>query len=170
MHNFGEKRRCGILALATPPEEVRGGEKVMMRKPAVLVVMSSRERQTPLLSELRLMQAAVKVTESFREARMRLESDPKIDVVITDLTLADANWSDVLRFLVNRSLRASVVVSARGADEACWSEILWRGGYDLLVEPYEKSEVRRVVEGAARAARAAQLRTEQGAMSKAKSA
>ena len=147
-----------------------GGEERTMKRPAVLVVMSPVKRQSSLLFELDLMQAAVKVSGNFREARKRLESDPNIDVVITDLTLADANWSDLLRFLVNRSLRASVVVHACRPDEACWSEVLWRGGYDLLVEPYERSEVRRVVEGAARASRASRLGAERKAASKAQTA
>ncbi len=159
-----------MLAVLEPSQKVVGGKKRKSKKPAVLVVMSSRERQSPLLSELELMQVAVRVSENFREARGSLESDPNIDVVITDLTLADANWSDLLRFLVNRSLRASVVVNTCRANEACWSEVLWRGGYDLLVEPYERSEVRRVVEGAARAARASRLRTERKAESRAQGA
>ena len=32
-----------------------------------------------------------------------------------------------------------------------WSEALWRGVHDLLVEPYENFEVKRAVEGALRA-------------------
>jgi FixJ family two-component response regulator len=54
--------------------------------------------------------------------------------------------------LVDRGIHASVVVSARLADERLWSEVLWRGAYDVIVEPYEAEEVRRIVEGALRAA------------------
>ena len=79
-------------------------------------------------------------------------ADPDIDVVITDLTLPDGNWCDILKYLVDEGIRANVVVNAPFADERLWSEILWRGAYDLLVEPYENFELKRVVEGAARVA------------------
>ena len=159
-----------MLAVMTPSKKVVNAEERAMSKLAVLVVMSPAKRQSPLLSELDLMQAAVKVSENFREARKQLESDPNIDVVITDLTLADGNWSDLLRFLVNRGLRAGVVVNTGCANEACWSEVLWRGGYDLLIEPYERSEVRRVVEGAVRASRASRLSTGPNTATRAQSA
>jgi hypothetical protein len=41
-------------------------------------------------------------------------------------------------------------VSSPAADEHFWSEILWRGVHDLLVEPHDADQVRRAVEGAIR--------------------
>ena len=75
-------------------------------------------------------------------------------MIITQLTLADGNWCDLFKYLVDRGSHASVVVSSPQADERLWSEVLWRGAYDLLVEPYESGEVCRVVEGALRVAHA----------------
>ena len=121
--------------------------------PAVLVVMSESERLTPLLSKLEVDDFTVHATDSFHDARQQLRADPDVDVVITDITLPDANWCNILRFLVDNDLSASVVVTAPNASESLWSEVLWRGAYDLLVEPYKDLEVMRVVEGAARAAR-----------------
>jgi two-component system response regulator PilR (NtrC family) len=89
---------------------------------------------------------------SCHEARTLLENHPPVDVVITDVSLTDGNWSDVFRCLIDAGVRASVVVTSRWADERLWSEVLWRGAYDLLVEPYEVDELRRIVEGALRAA------------------
>jgi FixJ family two-component response regulator len=74
-----------------------------------------------------------------------------VELVISDLSLPDGNWCDVFRHLVDNGLHAAMVVVARQADERLWSEVLWRGAYDLLVEPFEDSDVRRVVEGAVRA-------------------
>ena len=117
----------------------------------MLVVLSSLKRH-PLLSELQFVDAEVRATEDFSSAREQLRADPNIDVVITDLTLRDGNWCDILKYLVDEGIRANVVVIAPFADERLWSEILWRGAYDLLVEPYENFELKRVVEGAARVA------------------
>jgi FixJ family two-component response regulator len=89
---------------------------------------------------------------SCHEARILLQDNPPVSVVITDVSLNDGNWCDVFRFLVDKGIHASVVVSARLADERLWSEVLWRGAYDVIVEPYEATEVRRIVEGASRAA------------------
>ena len=119
--------------------------------PVVLVVLSPSNRH-PLLTELQFVNAEVRTTEDLSSAREQLRADPDIDVVITDLTLPDGNWCDIFKYLVDEGIRANVVVNAPFADERLWSEILWRGAYDLLVEPYENFELKRVLEGAARAA------------------
>ena len=49
-------------------------------------------------------------------------------------------------------LASSVKGSPRG-DEKLWPEVLWRGAFDLIVEPFESFEVRRIVDGTLRAAR-----------------
>jgi DNA-binding NtrC family response regulator len=93
-----------------------------------------------------------------REARKTLSVHPDVSVVFTHVSHADGNWCDLLRFMVNRGLDAQVVVCASEADENLWSEVLWRGGYDVLVQPCERQDLRRVVEGAVRAKNAARAR------------
>ena len=85
-----------------------------------------------------------------REARQLLSAHPDVSVVFTNVSHADGNWADLLRFVVNRGFRAHVVVCSRRADEGLWSEVLWRGGYDVVVEPFDRAELARVVEGALR--------------------
>jgi DNA-binding NtrC family response regulator len=79
-----------------------------------------------------------------------LSAYPDVSLVFTDVSHADGNWSDLLRFVVNRGIAAHVVVCSRRADEGLWSEVLWRGGYDVLVEPFDREELARIVEGALR--------------------
>ena len=74
-------------------------------------------------------------------------------MIITQVTLTDGNWCDIFKYLVDHGIQASTVVSSPQADEQLWSEVLWRGAYDLLVEPYETREVHQTIEGALRAAR-----------------
>ncbi len=89
-----------------------------------------------------------------QQARALLRTRPAIELIITQVTLADGNWCNLFKYLVDRGSHASVVVSSPQADERLWSEVLWRGAYDLLVEPYKSDEVIRVVEGALRVAQA----------------
>jgi DNA-binding NtrC family response regulator len=104
-----------------------------------------------MLAELESLGVQAWPAETCQEARRLLENRPRVDVVISDLSLTDGNWCDVFKHLVDNDIHASMVVIARQADERLWSEVLWRGAYDLLVEPYEPAHVRRVLEGAVRA-------------------
>ena len=116
----------------------------------VLLVMSP-ERRSQVAEILESSQIQFRAAGSCQEARRLLAADATSDVVITQLSHADGNWCDLLKWLIDRRIDASIVVTCTQADERLWSEVLWRGAYDLLVEPYESWEVCRVVEGAARA-------------------
>ena len=123
-----------------------------MKPDSMALLVMSPERRRSLLSELELLHIEVLAVTCCQEARRVLETHPPIEIVITDLSLADGNWCDIFKYLVDNDIHASVVVSCPLADERLWSEVLWRGAYDMLVEPYNKQELRRIVEGALRAA------------------
>ncbi len=89
-----------------------------------------------------------------QQARALLRTRPAIELIITQVTLADGNWCDLFKYVVDSCSQTSVVVSSPRVDERLWSEVLWRAADDLLVEPYESGEVCRVVEGALRVAHA----------------
>ena len=118
---------------------------------ATALVVMSRERRSPLLDKLEPLTLTVLPPEDCREARALLQTRPPLEIVILDVSLMDGNWCDIFKFLVDYGISASVVVASEFADERLWSEVLWRGAYDLLVEPYEREEVQRVLEGALRA-------------------
>lgn len=113
------------------------------------------DRASQILGDLALLGVEACWAETCQEARRLLENKPRVDVVISDLSLTDGNWCDVFKHLIDNDIHASMVVTARQADERLWSEVLWRGAYDLLVEPYSTVDVRRVVEGAVRAKQSA---------------
>lgn len=121
-------------------------------KSSMAMLVMSPERRRSLEPNLEQLNVRVLLASNCQEARILLQDHPPVSVVITDVSLNDGNWCDVFRFLVDQGIHASVVVSSRLADERLWSEVLWRGAYDVLVEPYEADEVRRIVEGAVRAA------------------
>jgi DNA-binding NarL/FixJ family response regulator len=79
------------------------------------------------------------------EAATALRSEPAVDVVLTDLVLADGNWCDVLQLAGDLHPEARVVVCARWADERLWTDVLEAGGFDIVVEPFQELEVRRII-------------------------
>lgn len=133
----------------------------MLDSTQLLLVMCA-ERRTQLLEILKSSNAHVLTVSSCREARRVLETHLTLEVVIADLSHPDGNWCDILKCLVDSGIPASIVVSATHADERLWSEVLWRGGYDLLTEPYEATEVIRIIEGAARASSHRKLAVQAG--------
>ncbi|MEX2302516.1 MAG: hypothetical protein WD733_16355 [Bryobacterales bacterium] len=120
--------------------------------PVVLLVLPQDERRNTLLRHLESLNLTTAAVGTFREVRERLKDDPRVDIVITEVSLRDGNWCDVLGCVVSRGVEARVVVSSPVADERLWSEVLWRGVYDVLVEPYDPLEVRRILDGALRSA------------------
>lgn len=117
---------------------------------ALLVVPFGRRRRALLrcMESLGLPTTAV---DNCHAARECIRANPRIDLVITQVSLQDGNWCDILGWVVKHGIDARVVVSSAAADERFWSEALWRGVYDVLVEPYEHAEVTRIVGGALRA-------------------
>jgi DNA-binding NtrC family response regulator len=126
-----------------------------MKKPTVaLMVTSSQARLAPLLGCLKRLELEVLTVATCRQARQLLRTKAPVDVVFSDVTLADGNWSDVLRDVVDTGTRANVILNAPSPDAVLWSEALWRGVYDMLTEPHKEREVQQVVEGAVREAAA----------------
>lgn len=123
-----------------------------------LLVVSSPNRRSFLSAVLRKLGVESISVPYCREAREFLRTGQPLDAVLTDTTLDDANWCDVLRAVIDSESGASVVVVApSSADEHLWSEVIWRGAYDMLVEPFTADEARRVLEGALRAASGARF-------------
>lgn len=80
---------------------------------------------------------------SASEASSHLRSAPA-DMILCDRDLPDGTWKDVLAS-ADSALSPPVVVFSHYADESLWGEVLKLGGYDVLVKPFDRSEVTRVV-------------------------
>jgi DNA-binding NtrC family response regulator len=121
--------------------------------PVALLVVSCPERKARLAAILSGLGVESLWVRRCREALELLRTQPPLQIVLTDTTLEDANWCDLLRAVGNHDSQASVVVVAPpSADEVLWSEVMWRGAYDMLVEPFTRNEAQRILEGALRAA------------------
>jgi DNA-binding response OmpR family regulator len=82
--------------------------------------------------------------DSVRDATKLLEARP-VGVVLTEHDLKDGPWSDLLDPAASARWSPPVVVVSRHADEALWAQVLNLGGYDVLMKPFDATEVRRVV-------------------------
>jgi len=115
----------------------------------VMLVMAP-ERSLPLLAALESCGIDVLAVYDCREARRILEMQPSLQVVLTDTVLPDGDWQQVLTVVAQGSANiAEVVVCSRLGDYKLWMDVLEQGGYDVLVEPYDGEEIKRILEGAA---------------------
>jgi DNA-binding NtrC family response regulator len=114
----------------------------------VLVIMQSGERRSQLSACLKVLGVTAVEVDSCRQARRVLAQRSPLKLVISDVDLRDGDWHDTLAAARQRPGGVSFLISIPFADEGLWSEALWRGAYDLLVEPYSASELRRIVENA----------------------
>ena len=66
-------------------------------------------------------------------------------VVLCERDLPDGSWTDILKTTSQMEQEPLLLVISRHADEALWAEVLNVGGYDVLLKPFEKAEVARVI-------------------------
>jgi DNA-binding response OmpR family regulator len=66
-------------------------------------------------------------------------------LVICERELADGNWKTVLDACGACTHPPLVLVTSRHADETLWAEVLNLGGYDVLLKPFDRREVTRVI-------------------------
>jgi DNA-binding response OmpR family regulator len=79
-----------------------------------------------------------------KEAIAYLEANAP-STVICERDLPDGSWRDILSRSVTLTHPPLVVVASRHADENLWGEVLNLGGYDVLIKPFDRSELTRVV-------------------------
>jgi DNA-binding NtrC family response regulator len=79
------------------------------------------------------------------EAQLRAT---KSRVLLTDISFERGGWEDALRMAARLPLRTAVVLVSRLADERLWIDALERGAYDLILEPFQADEMRRILENA----------------------
>lgn len=79
------------------------------------------------------------------EASLRILSTTPVAAIITNDCLPDGDWLRVLAYAHSQPCPPHVIVASRLADDQLWAKVLNHGGYDLLVKPFDPSEVRRIV-------------------------
>lgn len=78
------------------------------------------------------------------DACLRL-TEGHYDAVLTEASLPDGDWKDLLNFANNLGISAPMIVTHRIADDSFWAEVLNLGCYDMLAQPFDSREVERIV-------------------------
>ena len=69
----------------------------------------------------------------------------RFELVICERDLTDGNWKTILAAAEAMKSAPLVLVVSQQADESLWAEVLNLGGYDVLLKPFDRNEVNRVV-------------------------
>ena len=85
--------------------------------------------------------------ENLRQAHAKLAELP-YQAVLTEATLPDGEWLDVLNLARGISDSMAVIVTDRLADAQFWSEVLNLGAFDLMAQPFYEMEVKRILTNA----------------------
>ena len=117
--------------------------------PLVAVAVESNQDRSRLVQLLDSLNVGVIAHKSLATLRRSLLRD-EVDLVITDVTLPDGNWIDVLRLTFEASTPPGIIVHSRLVNDRLWSEVLWRGAYDMLIAPYSTDDGCAIIEGALR--------------------
>ena len=112
------------------------------------MLVMARERHQPLLDALECCGIEVVPVCDCNEARRMLETHPAVQVVLTDARLHDGDWRRVLEIVEQSCRKVEVVVCSRLGGPELWLDVLEQGGYDVLVQPYQREEIERIVAGA----------------------
>jgi DNA-binding response OmpR family regulator len=86
----------------------------------------------------------IHAARSCREALEILRQSP-IPVVICESEMAEITWKDLLAELGQLQEPPLLIVTSRLADESLWAEVLNLGGYDVLMKPFDRTEVVRTI-------------------------
>src|SRR5438445_6695270 len=113
------------------------------------MLVMARKRRLPLLHALESCGIEVLPVCDCNEARRMLGTHRLVQVVVTDAVLPDGDWRRVLEIVEQGRRKIEVVVCSRLGDPKLWLDVLAQGGYDVLVQPYQREEIKRIVEAAA---------------------
>jgi DNA-binding NtrC family response regulator len=81
---------------------------------------------------------------SIKQATTQLRQQD-YDVILTEASLPDGGWIDVLHMVRQCEREPQVIVTDPQADARFWAEVLNLGAYDLLAQPFYEPEVRRIL-------------------------
>lgn len=109
----------------------------------LLAICPNKEDRQSLENFLDHDRWTVQGVPTLREATKLLRAKPSL--IVCEKDLPDGTWKDVFRAAGGLDNPPPFVVVSRLADERLWAEVLNWGGFDVLLKPFEPSEVRRVM-------------------------
>jgi DNA-binding response OmpR family regulator len=116
----------------------------------LVLIVSSGAQDRQLLAQLLSSHACPRYWTSTVDEAAEWLSSNNARMVICDDSLPDGDWRAVWEEVRGRPHPPVFIVSASWSDARLWAEVLNVGAYDVLVKPYEKSEVSRILQHACR--------------------
>ena len=110
----------------------------------ILFISGRQEDARQLSRMLHALPLELEHEPSLQLARTRLRQQ-EYDVILTEATLPDGKWLDVLHLVRESQRETEVIVTDPQADARFWAEALNLGAYDLLAQPFYEPEVRRIL-------------------------
>ena len=124
----------------------------MFSKAAVVIVSACADRSLALETALNHDGAGPLILKAAdRRSALRLLATHEVAVLMSDIRVRDGGWKDFLSDTARMSRPPRLVVTAASANALPWAEVLNLGGYDVLVEPLNADEIRKVAASAMRA-------------------
>ena len=114
----------------------------------LLTISPNQEDRQSLATLLDRESWTIQGARSLREAATFMNEGPSL--IVCEKDLPDGNWKDVFQCARHLDNPPPLVVVSRHADERLWAEVLNLGAYDVILKPFERSEVNRVMRGALR--------------------
>ncbi len=132
---------------------------------ALIHIFSRHFRSRKLAEKIKLVFAGPKETAAplrriVEEAGWRLYHNPDwrwalnsavrsgATVFLFDCDANPSEWEEALGQVVNAANGAAFIMTSRLADDRLWAELLARGGYDLILKPFNSAEVLRTIRSA----------------------
>jgi DNA-binding NtrC family response regulator len=112
-----------------------------------LLLVQPPHRRRELLGLLDGKSLQISTASDFREAQKKLNEET-FDLLLADAELPDGSWRDLLQLNLRLHHPCEMIVCSPCGDEELWAEALQRGAYDLLVEPFSRQEVYRIIRSA----------------------
>ena len=110
----------------------------------VLFVSPHREDATVLSRMLGSLPVPLEHVANLQHASATIQAEP-YQVILTEATLPDGTWRDVLYMAGCVVPEPAVIVTDASADAHFWAEALNLGAYDLIAQPFAAAEVRRIL-------------------------
>lgn len=115
------------------------------RRVSILAVLSDPEDRDCLSAIISHSNWELNFAETYEEARAALEASEPGAVVSECRLPGGFGWRDLLRLTDIIPNAPPVIVTDRLADERLWAQVLNEGGYDVLLKPFDRDEVFRII-------------------------
>ena len=122
-------------------------DQLRSNQSSVLFVTPRTEDASQLSQMLSPLPLVLDHVPDLKQARAKYRHD-RYRVILTEVSLPDGDWRDVLALSQENWPAADVIVTDPHADARFWAEALNLGVYDLLVQPFEAPEVCRILSNA----------------------